>query len=318
MGVTSSTSTTGLVSTEEVVACSKLDATVLLDGVLFAGALLAAAVFVAVPLAAGALAAVLFAVDDFAAVVFPSAVFAAVDFAGLLAGAVFALELFASSVFSAVLFAGAALAAVLFAGALLAAGAFAAGAFAVADLVAGALAAELFAAVLFVVREEVERGDAVVSSAGSSAAEGLVTRAPAAREDAVRPRRSAAARAMPAARAWAPARSRWARCSSAESRSPEKHMSTGRGLLDRSTDAGRVRGRRSCSGAGAEPAPGIRAPSPRPSPRFCVMAVVLPRMSSSRGPPGPFAPSRRCPVGMSGGGVGVQLVGRGPVGQRTA
>ncbi|MGO1599700.1 MAG: hypothetical protein ACTHX0_08715, partial [Brachybacterium sp.] len=92
-------------------------------------------------------------------------------------------------------------------------------------------------------------------------------------------RRSAAARAIPVARSWAPARSRWAFSSSREAVSPEKNMSTGR-LLPLSASelvAGRVRVRSSCSGAGVEPAPGIRAPSPRPSPRFCVMAVVLPR-----------------------------------------
>ncbi|WP_434174941.1 hypothetical protein [Brachybacterium conglomeratum] len=93
---------------------------------------------------------------------------------------------------------------------------------------------------------------------------------------AVRPRRSAAARAMPVARSRAPPR---CGASSEETFSPEKNMSTGR-VLDAAelpSSCGRVRVRSSCSGAGEEPAPGIRAPRPLPSPRFCVMAVVLPR-----------------------------------------
>ncbi|HJF48881.1 MAG TPA: hypothetical protein K8W24_03635, partial [Brachybacterium paraconglomeratum] len=84
---------------------------------------------------------------------------------------------------------------------------------------------------------------------------------------AVRPRRSAAARAMPVARSRAPPR--WG-ASSEETFSPEKNMSTGR-VLDAAelpSSCGRVRVRSSCSGAGEEPAPGIRAPRPLPSPRF--------------------------------------------------
>ncbi|WP_241155294.1 hypothetical protein [Brachybacterium sp. EE-P12] len=95
---------------------------------------------------------------------------------------------------------------------------------------------------------------------------------------AVRPRRSAAARAMPAARSRAPSEPLCGE-SSEETFSPEKNMSTGRGLAAEEPPSGwgRVRVRSSCSGAGAEPAPGISAPRPLPSPRFCVMAVVLPR-----------------------------------------
>ncbi|WP_241237251.1 hypothetical protein [Brachybacterium saurashtrense] len=129
--------------------------------------------------------------------------------------------------------------------------------------------------------DELDEEPLVVSCAVSAATSGVPDRvvAPVRRLEAaaVRPRRSAAARAMPTARSRFPLRSR--RADSSETDSPEKNMSTGRVAEGpRSvSESGRVRVRSSCSGAGVAPAPGIRAPSPRPSPRFCVMAVVLPR-----------------------------------------
>ena len=96
-------------------------------------------------------------------------------------------------------------------------------------------------------------------------------------------RRSFAARAMSPARSWESRRSRTGRSASPASSAleaegwPEKNMSTGRPEAVRSWSARTVvRVRSSLSGAAAEDAPGIRAPSPLPSPRFCVMSVILP------------------------------------------
>ncbi|HLQ81728.1 MAG TPA: hypothetical protein VK122_11620 [Brachybacterium sp.] len=151
-------------------------------------------------------------------------------------------------------------------------------------------------------REPVRAGaSAAVGCALSSSGAEAAARAAAERRPPllpVRPRRSAAARAIPVARSRAPARSRWAFSSSRETCSPEKNMSTGRTPPASPSEpaVGRVRVRSSCSGAGVEPAPGIRAPSPRPSPRFCVMAVVLPRKVSPSGCPRVVrAPSRHVP-----------------------
>ncbi|WP_232820190.1 hypothetical protein [Brachybacterium sp. YJGR34] len=144
-------------------------------------------------------------------------------------------------------------------------------------LVFGALFEPVFGALFAVAFVErlvlrvgvVEAGSAATWELSASAA--AVLRAPA------RSRRCAAARAMSVARSRGPGRPRCA-APSARTSSPEKNMSTGRvdARVSGSGD-GRVRVRSSGSGAGVEPAPGIRAPSPRPSPRFCVMAVVLPR-----------------------------------------
>ncbi|GAA1483881.1 hypothetical protein GCM10009625_06850 [Brachybacterium fresconis] len=128
------------------------------------------------------------------------------------------------------------------------------------------------------------------------------------RADPARLRRWAAARAMSPARSGRWARSRWGRSPSREALSPEKNMSTGRslGAASSSGDSGRTRVRSSCSGAGLDPAPGIRAPSPRPSPRFCVMAVVLPESVIHQGRNQEHA-RRRC-GGAPGGGQGAGRV----------
>lgn len=96
-------------------------------------------------------------------------------------------------------------------------------------------------------------------------------------------RRSFAARAMSPARSWESRRSRTGRSAGSASSAleaegwPEKNMSTGRPEAVRSWSPRTVvRVRSSLSGAAAEDAPGIRAPSPLPSPRFCVMSVILP------------------------------------------
>src|SRR5699024_3232610 len=108
-------------------------------------------------------------------------------------------------------------------------------------------------------REPVRAGaSAAVGCALSSSGAEAAARAAAERRPPllpVRPRRSAAARAIPVARSRAPARSRWAFSSSRETYSPEKNMSTGRTPPASPSEpaVGRVRVRSSCSGAGVEP-----------------------------------------------------------------
>lgn len=105
--------------------------------------------------------------------------------------------------------------------------------------------------------------------------------------DRPRPRRAAAARAMSPARSGRERRSRpLASDSSCSTGSPEKNISTGRALDPFSPGSGSVRGwvrvRSSCSLPAGAPAPGMRAPRPRPSPRFCVISSILPKNGRAR------------------------------------
>ncbi len=102
-----------------------------------------------------------------------------------------------------------------------------------------------------------------------------------------RPRRAAAARAMSPARSGRDRRCRpLASDSSCSTGSPEKNISTGRALDPFSPGSGSVRGwvrvRSSCSLPAGAPAPGMRAPRPRPSPRFCVISSILPKNGRAR------------------------------------
>lgn len=118
------------------------------------------------------------------------------------------------------------------------------------------------------------------SSAGASEGEATLRAAtpPRAREERVlreAARRSRASRAMSPAMSPRAARVRsedWPSLGS-----PEKNMSTGREEAPLSPGSADVRGwlrvRRGCSAGGVDP-PGISAPRPRPSPRFCVMSVL--------------------------------------------
>jgi hypothetical protein len=121
---------------------------------------------------------------------------------------------------------------------------------------------------------------AEASAAGASEGEATLRAAtpPRAREERVlreAARRSRASRAMSPAMSPRAARVRsedWPSLGS-----PEKNMSTGREEAPLSPGSADVRGwlrvRRGCSAGGVDP-PGISAPRPRPSPRFCVMSVL--------------------------------------------
>ncbi|UEJ81374.1 hypothetical protein Bra3105_11005 [Brachybacterium halotolerans subsp. kimchii] len=145
--------------------------------------------------------------------------------------------------------------------------------------------AVLFAAGSSAFAGSVDASSAAAVPAGASctgASEGEATlRAatpPRAREERVvreAARRSRASRAMSPAMSPRAARARSEDCPSVGS--PEKNMSTGRVDAPLSPGSADVRGwlrvRRGCSAGGVDP-PGISAPRPRPSPRFCVMSVL--------------------------------------------
>lgn len=175
----------------------------------FAGALVGAVASGAAVFGAALFGAALFDAEDFGAVVFFAVLFVVVlvERAGVDPVDVELVDFEAvEDFFAGVLFAGVLFAAVLFAAVLLAGALFPAGRFFAVD--------EAFVVVPLPLEREVRAGaEEVGASSVLSFASGprlAERRAPAA----VRLRRSAAARAIPVARSWAPARSRCARSSS--------------------------------------------------------------------------------------------------------
>ena len=175
----------------------------------FAGALVGAVASGAAVFGAALFGAALFDAEDFGAVVFFAVLFVVVlvERAGVDSVDVELVDFEAvEDFFAGVLFAGVLFAAVLFAAVLLAGELFAAGRFFAVD--------ETFVVVPLPLEREVRAGaEEVGASSVLSFASGprLAERRALA---AVRLRRSAAARAIPVARSWAPARSRCARSSS--------------------------------------------------------------------------------------------------------